>query len=73
MIAVRAGPILIQNISRLLSYYSNEASVGSGVNRSFVTYSPQEDFLKLIVCGNGEALGFRFGVPFYGKWVRFDF
>mmetsp|Transcript_19173 Transcript_19173/g.53411 ORF Transcript_19173/g.53411 Transcript_19173/m.53411 type:complete len:137 (+) Transcript_19173:1585-1995(+) len=33
------------------------------------TYEPQKGFLKLLACGDGKALGFRFGIPFYGKWV----
>jgi hypothetical protein len=32
-------------------------------------FNPQPDFLKLLVCGDGKGLGFRFGIPLYGKWV----
>jgi NADH dehydrogenase FAD-containing subunit len=32
-------------------------------------YIPQNDFLKLLVCGDGTALGFRFGLVMRGKWV----
>jgi selenide,water dikinase len=55
--AVRTGPILIENISRYLS------------NQNLINYSPQDDFLKLLMCGDGTALGFRFGLPLRGKWV----
>ena len=59
--AVRSGPILVENLTRFLGAnpHSNE----------LVTYHPQDDFLKLLMCGDGTALGFRFGFPLYGKWV----
>ena len=55
--AVRSGPILIENISR---YINKEKTI---------EYVPQDDFLKLIMCGDRTALGFRFGLPLRGKWV----
>ncbi|KAL9181548.1 hypothetical protein ACHAXT_010353 [Thalassiosira profunda] len=55
--AVRSGPILIENLTRLLS------------GQELIAYEPQADFLKLLMCGDGTALGFRFGIPLYGKWV----
>jgi selenide,water dikinase len=55
--AVRAGPILIKNLVNYLSMGPLQ------------TYVPQDDFLKLISCGDGTALGFRFGIPIHGKWV----
>eukprot|EP00557_Chaetoceros_sp_GSL56_P002629 CAMPEP_0176496204 /NCGR_PEP_ID=MMETSP0200_2-20121128/11072_1 /TAXON_ID=947934 /ORGANISM="Chaetoceros sp., Strain GSL56" /LENGTH=482 /DNA_ID=CAMNT_0017894147 /DNA_START=635 /DNA_END=2080 /DNA_ORIENTATION=+ len=55
--AVRTGPILIENISRFLS------------NQDLIDYTPQDDFLQLLMCGDGTALGFRFGLPLRGKWV----
>ena len=55
--AVRAGPVLIRNLL---------AAVGHG---DLVAFSPQHDFLKLIMCGDGTALGFRFGLAFKGPWV----
>ncbi len=55
--AVRAGPILIENLTNFLA------------GKPLTTYQPQDDFMKLMVCGDGTALGFRFGFPFYGKWV----
>ena len=57
--AVRSGPILIENLTRLLGENAN----------NLVPYEPQDDFLKLIMAGDGTALGFRFGIPLYGKWV----
>jgi hypothetical protein len=38
-------------------------------NEPLCIFNPQGDFLKLIACGDGTALGFRFGVPIRGKWV----
>ena len=55
--AVRSGPVLIENLTRKLS------------GEKLVKYEPQRDFLKLLMCGDGKALGFRFGIPLYGKWV----
>jgi selenide,water dikinase len=60
--AVRSGPILIENISTCLNH-------GMSDSESLVEYRPQDDFLKLISCGDGTALGFRFGIPLEGKWV----
>jgi len=61
--AVRSGPILIENLIRYLDTNSNTKK------SELVTYNPQDDFLKLIMCGDGTALGFRFGIPIYGNWV----
>lgn len=55
--AVRAGPILIENLTRYLE------------GRELKYYEPQDDFLKLIGCGDGQALGFRFGLSMWGHWV----
>lgn len=56
--AVRAGPVLIENLTR---YLQGEPLIG---------YELQDDFLKLLVCSHeGEALGLRFGLTMYGKWV----
>lgn len=51
--AVRSGPILIQNLMQALDEET----------KNLVPYDPQDDFLKLLMCGDGTALGFRFGVP----------
>lgn len=65
--AVRAGPVLVENLTRYLD--------GLGRNDRdhdeprLQTYVPQDDFMKLLVCGRGKALGLRFGLAFYGKWV----
>jgi pyridine nucleotide-disulfide oxidoreductase family protein len=55
--AVRAGPILIENLTRYLE------------GRELKCYEPQDDFLKLIGCGDGQAFGFRFGLSMRGSWV----
>ncbi|KAL7492896.1 hypothetical protein ACHAWT_002015 [Skeletonema menzelii] len=59
--AVRSGPILIENLTRFVG--------ASKCSQELVPYHPQDDFLKLLMCGDGTALGFRFGIPLYGKWV----
>ena len=56
--AVRAGPILIQNL--MISLLSIDAADNT---TELVEYIPQNDFLKLMMCGDGTALGFRFGLP----------
>ena len=55
--AVRAGPILIQNLVAYLC------------GGPLVSFTPQEDFLRLLMCGDGTAIGFRFGIAMRGKWV----
>lgn len=55
--AVRSGPILTENLPRYLEH------------EPLKEYIPQDDFLKIIVCGDGTALGFRFGIPIHGRWV----
>ena len=55
--AVRSGPILTENLPNYLEH------------KPLKDYIPQDDFLKIIACGDGTALGFRFGIPIYGKWV----
>jgi len=62
--AVRAGPILIENLTRYLEHHDGHQS-----SPTLKPYVPQQDFLKLLVCGDGKGLGFRFGIPIYGKWV----
>ena len=54
--AVRSGPILIQNL--LLQQQQQKEQ-----------FVPQDDFLKILMCGDGTALAFRFGIPLYGPWV----
>jgi selenide,water dikinase len=55
--AVRSGPILVENLTNFLE------------GKPLKKYDPQDDFLKLIMCGDGTALGFRFGLPLQGPWV----
>ncbi|HQZ63948.1 MAG TPA: selenide, water dikinase SelD [Planctomycetaceae bacterium] len=43
--AVRQGPILWENLNRLLS------------GRALVSYQPQRDFLRLLATGDGKAIG----------------
>mmetsp|Transcript_26831 Transcript_26831/g.65216 ORF Transcript_26831/g.65216 Transcript_26831/m.65216 type:complete len:547 (+) Transcript_26831:387-2027(+) len=61
--AVRSGPILVENLTKYLTASTEEES------KTLTAYDPQDDFLKLLVCGDGTALGFRFGFPIQGKWV----
>jgi selenide,water dikinase len=56
--AVRSGPILIQNLTSYL--------LSGAVSARLV---PQPDFLKLLACGDGTSLGFRFGICLHGPWV----
>ena len=58
--AVRAGPLLIENLIGYLAGKSQD---------DLTKYNPQSDFLKLLMAGDGTALGFRFGLALYGKWV----
>ena len=55
--AVRQGPILWQNVGRLLA------------GQSLREYVPQRSFLKLINRGDGYAIGQWKGFSFSGKWV----
>ena len=66
--AVRAGPVLIENLTWFLKNFDEKKSE-IGDFSALKKYKPQQDFMKLIACGDGKALGFRFGIPFYGKWV----
>jgi selenide, water dikinase len=91
--AVRAGPILIENLTRYLESLQSSSSnnnsprtenpngaTGETIHDGrphpmppsapqLIPYVPQDDFLKLLVCGDGTALGFRFGLVLQGKWV----
>lgn len=66
--AVRSGPILIQNLTKYLKQQRQKQANKEKVVE-LTPYQPQDDFLKLVICGDGTALGFRFGIPFQGKWV----
>jgi NADH dehydrogenase FAD-containing subunit len=69
--AVRAGPILIENLTGFLSEQERKKGANEITREtsSLKPYVPQDDFLKLLICGDGKAIGFRFGIPIYGKWV----
>jgi pyridine nucleotide-disulfide oxidoreductase family protein len=54
--AVRQGPVLWENIERLLS------------GRPLRRYEPQRDFLKLINTADGRAIGEWKGLSFEGAW-----
>ena len=69
---MRAGPVLIENLTRYLRNDHQQQQLinaGGDDNSALKAYEPQSDFLKLLVCGDGRALGFRFGLAFHGKWV----
>lgn len=55
--AVRAGPIIAQNL------------VNYAENKDLVEYVPQKGFLSLMMTGDGQCIGSKFGIGFYGKWV----
>ncbi len=55
--AVRAGPIIAQN---LVNYLKGEP---------LVKYVPQSGFLSLLMTGDGKAIGTKFGIAFTGRWV----
>ncbi len=54
--AVRQGPILRQNLARLLG------------GRPLRPYRPQARFLRLINTGDGRAIGDYLGLTFEGRW-----
>lgn len=64
--AVRAGPVLIENLTRYLQQQQPQKEEDATALKPYV---PQTDFLKLLVTGGGKALGFRFGQALHGKWV----
>jgi selenide,water dikinase len=55
--AVRAGPVLADNIRRLL------------IGRPLRRFRPQRDALYLVSTGERHALGTRNGIAFAGDWV----
>ena len=57
--AVRQGPVLWENIHRLVE------------GRSLIPFRPQKSFLKLINLGDGRAAGEWQGISFSGRWVMF--
>ena len=69
--AVRAGPVLLENLTRYVAAMRTATTTTNQPppQASLVEYHPQDDFLKLITCGDGTALGLRYGLVFRGKWV----
>ena len=77
--AVRSGPILIENLTRYLESIRRTITTtnkndplstsDSDDTLTLLEYKPQDDFLKLLVCGDGTAIGFRFGLVLQGAWV----
>ncbi len=55
--AVREGPVLWENIQRLLA------------GRPLQAYDPQRTFLSLLATGDGRALGQYRKMAFHGRWV----
>lgn len=55
--AVRAGPVLAENIRRTLT------------GRGLTPYKPQRDAMYLVTNGEDYAIGARNGVSFAGHWV----
>ncbi len=55
--AVRAGPVLAQNIRRLLT------------GRQLLQYKPQSEAMYLVSTGERYAVGTRNGLVFGGEWV----
>ncbi|HIE96130.1 MAG: selenide, water dikinase SelD [Fuerstiella sp.] len=56
--AVRQGPILWENVQRILR------------DQPLTTYVPQQSFLKLLNTGDGRAIGEWKGKSFSGRWVK---
>lgn len=54
--AVRQGPILWENLRRLIE------------GQTLLPYRPQRNFLKLINLGDGRAIGEYHGLAFSGRW-----
>jgi NADH dehydrogenase FAD-containing subunit len=55
--AVRAGPIIAENIVKYIE------------EKPLIEYVPQTAFLSLMMTADGNCIGSRFGMGFVGKWV----
>lgn len=55
--AVRAGPILAQNVTNYIQQLP------------LTKYIPQKGFLSLLMTADGKAIGTKFGIAFSGRWV----
>jgi NADH dehydrogenase FAD-containing subunit len=82
--AVRSGPVLIENLTRYVDHLRQQDQYIRQKTKqqeqqqqqqcppselTLIRSKPQEDFLKLLVCGDGCAIGIRFGMTIRGKWV----
>lgn len=55
--AVRQGPIIAENVKKYI------------LGEPLVEYVPQTGFLSLMMTGDGDCIGSKHGVGFYGTWV----
>ena len=55
--AVRQGPIIAENVKKFI------------LDEPLVEYVPQTGFLSLMMTGDGDCIGSKHGVGFYGSWV----
>jgi len=55
--AVRAGPFIAKNIVNFIE------------EKPLEEYVPQTGFLSLMMTGDGNSIGSKFGIAFVGKWV----
>lgn len=55
--AVRAGPVLAENLRR------------ARAGRALREFRPQREFLSLLNLGDGTAIGVKYGIGFEGRWV----
>ena len=55
--AVRAGPIISHNLVNFIN------------EKPLEKYVPQSGFLSLLMTGDGNCIGSKFGISFVGKWV----
>ena len=60
--AVRAGAVLVDNVFS----YTTQTQHNEGVLKRF---EPQSDFLRLLNCGDGTAIGAKHEIAFEGRWV----
>lgn len=55
--AVRAGPIIAENIVKYIE------------EKPLIEYVPQQGFLSLMMTADGNCIGSKYGIGFMGKWV----
>lgn len=61
--AVREGPFIAENVDEYIR--ANE----EGREPQLKQYVPQTGFLSLLMTGDSEAIGQRWGISFNGPWV----